>query len=259
MMGRHARTSFNEVVALYDAVRPGYPAAIVEDIITLANLSAQGQILEVGCGTGQATQPFAQRGYQVVAVELGQEMAAFAKHKFRSYANVDIWQGAFEEWEPGKQMFDLVLAAQAFHWIPPEIGFAKAAAVLRPTGALALLWHRDDSEHTEFWQASNQLYDRYFPPSEGGPSLSKRIFEYRDYVEQLPAFGPVVMREQAWTQSYATHEYLNLMNTFSTHRTLERRAKVRFFAEMAALIEDFGGSVTRHYTTVLVLAYRRSG
>jgi 2-polyprenyl-3-methyl-5-hydroxy-6-metoxy-1,4-benzoquinol methylase len=66
---------FNEVATLYDEVRPGYPTAIIDAITALAALPPEGKILEIGCGTGQITIPFALRGYTILALEPGDALA----------------------------------------------------------------------------------------------------------------------------------------------------------------------------------------
>src|SRR5262245_50241749 len=63
---------FDDAAELYDEVRPRSPETIVEQTIAFAGLPAQGRIFEVGCGTGQMTLPFAQRGYTMVAIDQGE-------------------------------------------------------------------------------------------------------------------------------------------------------------------------------------------
>src|SRR5215210_5494927 len=58
------RTTFDEAASLYDEVRPGYPEDLFDDIVSLSGIPSGGRILEIGCGTGQATVPFALRGYR---------------------------------------------------------------------------------------------------------------------------------------------------------------------------------------------------
>ena len=65
------RAIFDEVPELYDRVRPGYPAQLFEDVVGLSGIGARARVLEIGPGTGQATLPLAQRGYELTAVELG--------------------------------------------------------------------------------------------------------------------------------------------------------------------------------------------
>src|SRR4029450_804296 len=75
---------------------------------------------------------------------------------------------SFEAWPVQRQAFDLVLAAQAFHWIAPEYGCAKAADALKPGGALAIVGHHDVSQDTAFWQATLPIYETYFPVTSVG-------------------------------------------------------------------------------------------
>ena len=115
---RSLRTTFNEVAETYDEVRPGYPEEAIEDIISISRIPQSGKILEVGCGTGQATKPFAERGYSMHCLEIGHNLARIAVEKFRGYPNVRIENVAFEGWDVMHCMYDIVLSATAFHWIP---------------------------------------------------------------------------------------------------------------------------------------------
>jgi ubiquinone/menaquinone biosynthesis C-methylase UbiE len=60
------KSSFNDVARLYDQTRPGYPEALIEDAIRLSGIPSGGRILEIGCGPGKATLPFARRGYRML-------------------------------------------------------------------------------------------------------------------------------------------------------------------------------------------------
>jgi SAM-dependent methyltransferase len=66
---------FNDVPALYEQVRPSYPDVLFADLAAVRGVDAYSSILEVGCGTGQATRPLAQLGCDVTAIEPGVEMA----------------------------------------------------------------------------------------------------------------------------------------------------------------------------------------
>lgn len=83
------RATFATVASLYDEVWPGYPDVIIDAIVDLARLPAEGRILEVGCGSGQITRPFARRGYAMLALELGPALAALAaEHLHRARARL---------------------------------------------------------------------------------------------------------------------------------------------------------------------------
>jgi len=72
------RTTFDTAVWLYDEVRPGYPENLFDGVVTLSGIQPAGRILEIGFGTGQATVPFARRGYHILCIELGENLAAVA-------------------------------------------------------------------------------------------------------------------------------------------------------------------------------------
>jgi SAM-dependent methyltransferase len=107
------RATFDTVASLYHEVRPGYPDVIIDAIVELAGLPAGGRILEIGCGTGQITRPFARRGYAFLALELGPALAALAAEHLRPYPQVHVVPVAFEDWPVEPEAFDLVLSAQA--------------------------------------------------------------------------------------------------------------------------------------------------
>ena len=73
------RATFDEAALLYDEVRPGYPEELFDDVVSLSGIPSGGRILEIGCGTGQATVPLARRGYRILCVELSENLAAVAR------------------------------------------------------------------------------------------------------------------------------------------------------------------------------------
>jgi SAM-dependent methyltransferase len=125
---------FDDAAQLYDEVRPRYPAEIVDSIIAFAALPAHGRVFEVGCGTGQMTLPFAQRGYTVVALDQGTRLAALAAQHCQPYLQVRVVSCTFEAWQDVPGSYDLFVSAQAFHWIDPVYGLARAAELLKPGG-----------------------------------------------------------------------------------------------------------------------------
>jgi tRNA G46 methylase TrmB len=64
------RTTFEQVPELYDRARPDYPPQVFDDLVALAQLPARARLVEIGCGTGQATVPLAERGYAISASNL---------------------------------------------------------------------------------------------------------------------------------------------------------------------------------------------
>ncbi len=256
------RMIFDQVVDDYDAVRPGYPSALIDDIITISTLPANGSVLEIGCGTGQATIPFAQRGYQITGVELGPTLAARAIAKCQSYPNVMIHVTSFEDWPAQPEAFDLVMSATAFHWIPPEIGYPKAARILKPTGALTIFSNEHPTPYTDFFAEVQPIYQRVVPEwshIQTSPSIETRIAATVATVNETGLFAPVIVKTYPWSQTYSTHEYLRLLNTYSDHRNLAPQQRTQLFQEIGDVLErKYGGTITKPYLTVLYLAKKES-
>jgi SAM-dependent methyltransferase len=85
------RETFNRSADVYDRIRPGYPDTLVDDVIRLSGIPDQGHILEIGCGTGKATEPFALRGYWMDCLDIGRDLAAVAATKFSPTTAGMIW------------------------------------------------------------------------------------------------------------------------------------------------------------------------
>ncbi len=247
------RATFDEVAELYDEARPGYPAGIIDTLLELARLPTGGRILEVGPGTGQLTRPLAERGYEVLGLELGPNLADIARRNLAGL-NATVLTTSFEAWEPEKEAFDLVVSAQAFHWIPVDFGLARCAAVLKKTGSLALLWQLDRSQDTDFYKATTPLFDKYVRDDPDRPKPPSSFETYRTALVESPLFDTPVVRQLEWQQTYTKADFVKLLGTFSPNIALAPDTRARFNAEVAATIDAFGGSVTRLYRTVLLLS-----
>jgi ubiquinone/menaquinone biosynthesis C-methylase UbiE len=102
----------------YRASRPDYPDALIDDVISCAGLKPNDPVLEVGCGTGQATKSFAMRGLQIVAIDPGPEMVRAARESLAKFDNVELVESTFEAWPPNRAPFQLVVAAQSCTGFP---------------------------------------------------------------------------------------------------------------------------------------------
>jgi trans-aconitate methyltransferase len=249
------KTTFNEAAGLYD-VRPGYPEAILTDIVTLSQLSKDGKILEVGVGTGQITLPCAKRGYEVVGLELGPALAEQARKNLAAYPNVKIETAAFEDWQ-SKEKFDLLLSAQAFHWIETDVGVRKATEFLNESGAIALVWNLDVSQDTDFYKAATLLYEKYVPDQPNRPSPQKGFERFKRALSESADFQGLVERNVTREIMYSRENFLKLRNTFSNYLALSAETRAEFNRELSKLIDSHGGSVLHIYKTVLLFAKRK--
>ncbi|MFB9236391.1 class I SAM-dependent methyltransferase [Plantactinospora siamensis] len=254
------RSTFGQDADRYDRARPGYPDQLVTDLARLAGLGPQSRVLEIGCGTGQATRPLARLGCRITAVELSPDMAAVAERNLRDFPNVTIEVSPFESWTPPTTPFDLVFAATAFHWIDPETRVGRAADVLRPGGALAVVHSEHVAGGTErFFADSQRCYERFDPDTPPGLRLrpAAEVVDEPGEFDRSGRFGPVRFRRYEWEKSYTTDGYLDLLMTYSGHRALPEPARDGLLACLANLIDgNHNGRISKRYLTWLALARR---
>jgi SAM-dependent methyltransferase len=251
--------SFNEVTALYDRARPGYPPQLVEDLVRLTGLGAGDRVLEIGCGTGQMTLPLAERGVRLTALEPGDALAGLARENLAGYPTVEVLESTFEAYRLPETPFDLVISATAFHWIDPGIRVVKAARALRPGGYLAVVeshWGAGRGRDP-FSVRSQDCYLRWDPESRPGflPPTLDQLPSGRPELEQAPWFESVQRRLYEQVNEYSADRYLDLLGTFSNVLGLDDPARDGLLRCLGELIDrEFGGSLTRTDTRELWLA-----
>jgi SAM-dependent methyltransferase len=213
------RTTFDEVASQYDAARPEYPTTMYNDIRALSSVPDGGDVLEIGCGTGQATLPLAEQGFHICGIELGENLAAIARHKLAAFATVEIRVGAFETMPLDEQSFDLAISATAFHWIE-SASYPKLARLLRPGGAVALFWNKHIASAVDggFFERVQPVYRQHAPELYGEGKGLPAIEELRDETAALAAtglFGDFIVRQYPWIKQYDAGTYIRLIDTYS--------------------------------------------
>jgi SAM-dependent methyltransferase len=216
------RATFDEDAERYDRARPGYPSRLFDDLAELAGLAPGSAVLELGCGTGKATVRLVERGYRVVAVELGASLAEVARRN----TGAVVVNAAFESWPLPQEQFDLVLAATAWHWFDPDVRVTKAADALRPGGSLAIV----DTQHVAggtvaFFVDAQDCYERFDPATPPGLRLQPADTFPDDDTELTGRFAPAVFRRYEWDAEYTTAQYIDLLLTYSGHRALHPAAR----------------------------------
>lgn len=250
------RLTFNEDEINYDQYRPTYPDNLYEKIFSYCNLNSDSRLLEIGIGTGQATEPFLKSGCNVTAVELGDRLSAFVADKYSDYKNFSVINTDFMNYSLNSDAYDLIYSATAFHWLPAPEKYNKVMSCLKSGGVLALFWNHPfpNRENDKTNIASKAIYDKY-------RSSDKRQIEFCEdecikYADELKIYGFTDVKYYLFhrVRTLSTEEYLHLMNTYSDHRTLEPSIKTCFENEMRQAINNVGGKINIYDTIDLYLA-----
>jgi SAM-dependent methyltransferase len=257
------RRSFDAVADRYLAHRPPYPAAAFD--LVAGKVPPPADVLEVGPGPGLATIPMAARGYRIVAVELGERLAAEARRNLAGYGEVEVVAASFEAWQPPRpHAFDLLLAASSWHWIDPEVGHERAWLALRPGGWLALMANhprpgRIGSRSRRFWARTDEIYRRHAPELVRRRGWNpSRLPDQGVAIRRSGRFEAIERHVIAWRHVFDPDDYVALLDTYSDHRTLPARRRRRLLDAIRRLaVDEFGGAVPRYYRTVVYLARSR--
>lgn len=258
---RQLREIFDEDAELYDAARPGYPDQLVDDLIALGGITPGEVLLEIGCGTGQLTVSLARRGFRIICVELGERLAALARHNLKEFPQVAVENAAFEVWDPAGEAFRMVVAATAWHWLEKDVRYAKAAALLELGGSLAIVTtdHVFPEDGDPFFKEIQDVYEAIGEgDGGGGPSPPENIADLREEIEAVGLFDDVEVRRYVWSQSYSADEYIAVLNTYSGHRAMEPATRDLLYGEVRRRIAARpDGRVTKHYLNLLHVARRK--
>ena len=159
------KTTFNTVASLYDEVRPGYPDELVRDVLELSEMDRSGKILEVGCGTGQASRLFAALGCEMTCLDIGQDLIEVARARLNNYKNVRFVLCPFEDWDSASK-FDLVISATAFRWVSPRVRFIRARDALKARGSLAVFSNQHVGKDEGFFAEVQEVYSEHYVVSD---------------------------------------------------------------------------------------------
>jgi SAM-dependent methyltransferase len=210
--------------------------------------------LDVGCGTGIAARALTERGVAVLAVEPDARMADIA----RSHG-ISVEVAPFESWPERGRNFDLIISGQAWHWIEPVAGTAKAVRLLEPAGTLALFWNVSELV-AEQQRAIDAAYAQYAPALDGRAlargGVRPMAPRHRAELEASAGLRDITDRLYRWTRSYTRDEWLDLIQTHSDHSTVPASVLADLLGGVGEAIDSFGGRVLAQYSTQAVFARR---
>ncbi|OUS76983.1 SAM-dependent methyltransferase [Paenibacillus sp. MY03] len=255
------KNTFNEIANEYEKYRPPYPEQLFKDILEFAELKANNVILEIGCGTGQATTGFVNLGYSnITAIELGENLAELTRQKFRNKQGVKIINSQFETWNHENEKFNLAISGTAFHFVQPqEFGYRKVFDLLRDQGTIGFFWTVHVPTYIEPYNEIREIYRKYAPQLDDSqnPSL-EQIIEDRSKLTLMDGlFKDLEVKQYTWDHRFTASEYISLLNTNSRHRLVPEDVRNKLFGGIREIIERYGGNLVKPQAVVLFLAKKR--
>ncbi len=244
------RKVFDIIPDQFDKYRPKYSDELFSSLIDYAKVGPGTRVLEIGPGTGQATDPILRTGCEYHAIELGEHLYRKMKEKYGDLPNFHIVNDDFITHDFGEEKYDLIYSAATIQWIPEEIAYPKIFSLLKPGGVLAMMLTSSEYKSNDevLYEKIQKLYDEYFKPdipyTHGGFRYTAAPeYGYTD-VEKHEFFGKRTMNAE---------EYVAFSGTHCTHIVIPDSIRETFFEKLHDAVEEAGGKVVFNDTYIIYL------
>ncbi|SEO39945.1 class I SAM-dependent methyltransferase [Actinacidiphila rubida] len=248
-----AGVGYPRAAGVYERSRPSYPITAVAALADALPLEAGRTVVDLGAGTGKFTRLLALTGAEVLAVEPVREMRERMAELLPAVA---VTAGTAEATGLPEDCADAVVAAQSWHWFQEEQALAEVERLLRPGGALALVWNTYDT--TVPWVRDYQdIYFRLAPRDLPSPPLGSRPGDEGGWREAFESRkGWSVPEERHWPNPHSTtvEDVVERMMSSSHIAVLDPAAQAQVRAEVEAVLDAHdatrgNGAVEMPYTT----------
>ena len=257
---KHESEQFDQTADYYDLYRPSYPKQVIQQLVEGAHLDKQSKVLEIGAGSGKATELIKDYGFSIKCVEIGESLVQEGRKKFCKDKNITFECTRFEEMQDTGERYDAIMAAQSFHWIPQPVGFEKCALFLKKGGYLALMWNMylydDREEHQQLIQLSNKYGG--FADFVTMDNAKDRIRTIVNNIEDSGLFFTPRVYQQEWQMDYTAKQYCGFLQTGNRFVQLEEDEKKQAYSDIIHLANQFDGKIHRPYMTVLYMAQKKT-
>jgi SAM-dependent methyltransferase len=222
-----AALGFEAAAERYERGRPTYPDDAVAFLIRTLEIGERTDVVELGAGTGKFTELIVPTGARIVAVE---PVSAMRQALARNCPTVTVLDAMAEEIPLAEASADAVVAAQAFHWFDADRALHEIHRVLRPDGALGLIWNVRD-EATDWSERLTAIFDRL---SGDGPRY--RDMRWRGAFARTELFGPLHHQLAYHVQKLTREQFVDRVLSVSYVASASNDERERVIAEVEEML-----------------------
>jgi SAM-dependent methyltransferase len=227
--------SFERVNATdYDELRPTYAPEAIRWVADRARLEPGSLVVDLAAGTGQLSRRLVRLRVRVVAVEPAANMRAVLA---ANLPEVTAVPGAAEAIPLGDGEADAVVVGNAFHHFDAEAAFAEIRRVLRPGGALALLWARTD-RHADGLRLGIHEIDEVVERERASSAIVEAYRSWYEPPERIEGFTALERRSFPTTRTMASARVADLFATGSDIASLPEPKRSRLLDRIEELAAD---------------------
>jgi len=217
--------SFGGEAAAYDRGRPTYPRKAVTWLVGDEGASRPLSVLELGAGTGKLTEQLVALGHDVHATDPDAAMLDVLAARL---PDIRTTQAGAEELPVASAAYDVVVAAQCYHWFDTERALPEISRVLRPGGHLAVVWNERD-ERVPWVRKLGRVIGTQTHLRDPEPSLGASDL-----------FSAVEQTELRHRQHVDRRTIVDLARSRSNVAVLDEPARERLLADLLALYDHYG-------------------
>lgn len=249
------RRIFDTIPEQFDKYRPRYSPELFAYLIKSAGIGPGKTVLELGPGTGQATDPILNTGCDYHAIELGEHLAEVMRRKYGSRENFHLVNDDFITYDFAGQKFDMVYSAATIQWIEEEVAFPKVYDLLKPGGTLAMLKTRGDykTPNEALYNEIQKVYTEHFRPTE----TYKGGYQYQNCVNY--GFSEFETHAFLGRREFTADQYVAFCGTHCDHLVIESEHRIPFFEGLRNAVLAAGNKIVFDDTYFLMTARKPLG
>ncbi|MBP5221598.1 MAG: Type 1 glutamine amidotransferase-like domain-containing protein [Lachnospiraceae bacterium] len=254
LMQDEFRRVFDTIPDQFDRFRPRYSDDLFACLIEKAGIAPGRRVLELGPGTGQATEPVLRTGCEYHAIELGEHLYRKMQEKYSAFQNFNIVNDDFITHDFGGMKFDMIYSAATIQWIPEKVAFSKTFELLRPGGTLAMMLNTSEyrSDNEQLYQKIQSLYERYYKPD-----IPYRQGKFRYTAAAEYGYTEVERYEFKGQRVFTADEYVAFSGTHCDHIVIPEPIRTEFFEALREAVLEAGNRIVFNDTYVLYLTRKQ--
>lgn len=234
------RRVFDTIPEQFDKYRPRYCTELFNELIAYAQIAENKTVLELGPGTGQATDPILNTGCQYTGIELGENFAGKLQEKYSAFTNFHLINDDFLIHDFGDQKFDMIYSAATIQWMPEKEAFTKTFELLKPGGVLAMMYTFGEykTPNPQLYENIQKIYSEHFRPAMEYKHGRFRYDHAKDY-----GFIDWEVREYPGVRVFTADEYVAMCGTHCDHIVIPEPHRTPFFSGLRNAVLEAGNRI----------------